>query len=1102
MSTTVSIAVLFTDLVGSTEMLSRVGPVVADEIRRGHFATLRGAVAAHGGTEVKTLGDGLMVTFPSATNAIGGAVAMQQAVELANRKAVESLGMRLAVTFGDAEIDDRDYFGPPVVEAARLCACADTGQILTTELVRVLVGSRGGHRFESMGALTVKGLATPIAAHAVSWVPVEAPPGSSVPLQARLDQRSTLPFTGRTAEGKILLRVLKEAETTARCRAVLVSGEAGVGKTTLVSEFTRRSIHEAIVLYGRCDEELAVPYQAWAEALRHLVRHVDEQVLRDHVTERGGELARLVPDLAQRLAHLPPPQPSDADAERYLLYGAVVSLLARVSALMPIILVLDDLHWADKPSLQLLRLVVASGERMRVVIVITHRDHDLSATSPLLDLLAAFHRDPAIERVALTGLGDAELIEIFEVASGRPIDEIGAGVARSIQRETDGNPFFVTELIRHLAETGAFFQDADGLWQADSSLRDGGRLPSSVREVIGRRIARLGEPAALALRTAAVIGREFDLELLVAVTDRSEETLLDILDRASVAGIVAESGVGGTFTFSHALIEHTLYEDLGPTRRQRLHLRVAEAIESQCGAAPGGRVGELAYHYALATVPARASKALDYARQAGDRALGDLAPDEAVRWYSQALELLDDADDARRGPLLVSLGTAQRQAGDARFRATLLDAAGIARRTGDAGLLVRAALANNRGTVSAVLQVDEERVRVLEAALEAVGPATSGDRARLLGLLSVELLFQHDNLPRQRYAREAVAMVRELGDPAAFVAVAHLVCAPLLTPENLAERLEITAEAVSLADRLGDPALRFNASFDRAITAAEAAMPEEVERHLELAEAMAAQIADPNLLYFAATLRAGREVFTGRFVEAEATIARIMEIGTQSNQPDVLQMWGGFLWVMRRDQGRAHEFLDAFMGLVSMAGPDAEPNARDHGRLALTYVENDQLDRVPTHAAIARADAGPYDSVWALHCGLCTDVAAALGDRIWARTLQQALAPFADNVLIAGQFSLGSMRHYLGMLAATLGELDDADTHFTAALAVEEALAAPVWAARTRVCWAKMLQQRGGADDVTRARALAANALQVAQRLGCAVVARDATAVLDRLAPA
>jgi class 3 adenylate cyclase/tetratricopeptide (TPR) repeat protein len=1096
-STTVSIAVLFTDLVGSTDLLSRIGPVAAEQIRRDHFATLRDAVAAHGGTEVKTLGDGLMVTFPSATNAIGGAVALQQAVELANRTAVEPLGMRVAVAFGDAEIEGGDYFGPSVVEAARLCARADAGQILTTDLVRALVGARGGHRFDPLGSLTLKGIDIPVSTHTVGWTPIEAPPGSSVPLPLRLDQRSTLPFTGRKQEGEILLRALKETAGSSRCRAVLVSGEAGVGKTTLVSEFARCAVHEAIVLYGRSDEELAVPYQPWTEALRHLVQHADEQVLRDHVAERGGELARLVPDLGHRVADLPAPQPSDADAERYLLYGAVVSLLARVSTLVPVIVVLDDLHWAGKPSLQLLRHVVAAGEPMRVLIVSTHRDHDLGVDSPLPDLLAKFHRDPSVQRIALSGLKDTDVIEIFEVASGSPVDEEGASVARSIQRETDGNPFFVTELVRHLAETGAFFQDADGRWRADRSLRDAGRLPSSVREVIGQRIARLGEAAERTLRAAAVIGREFGLELLVAVTDANEDALLDVLDRARIAGIVTESEVGGTFMFSHALIEHTLYEDLGPTRRQRLHLRVAEAIEDQCGHVPGRRVGELAYHYALATVPARASKAFDYARQAGDRALDELAPDEAVRWYSQALELLAAGDDQRRGPLLVALGIAQRQAGDARFRATLLDAAGIAQRTGDAALLVKAALANNRGTVSAVLTVDDDRVRVLEAALDAVDPAPSSDRARLLALLGVECIHQQDHVPPQRYAREAIAMARELGDPLTFVFVAHLACPPLLTPDNLVERLGITAEAVRVAETIGDPALRFAASFDRALTAAEAADVSEVERYVQLAQAMAAQIADPNLLYFAATLRAARDLFAGRFAEAEATIAEILEIGTRSNQPDVLRMWGGFLFIMRRDQGRTEEFLDTLTGMLTTANQVNDP--RDHARLALINVDLGRLDEASKWATIARGDPGPFDSLWALHHATCAEVAWALGDRPWARRLRDAMAPFADNVVIAGQFSFGSMRHFLGMVAATLGELDEADAQFRAALDVEEALGAPVWAARTRVCWAVTLQRRGRGDDAARARALARQALEVARSLGALVVARDATTVLEHL---
>ena len=242
-------------------------------------------------------------------------------------------------------------------------------------------------------------------------------------------------------------------------------------------------------------------------------------------------------------------------------------------------------------------------------------------------------------RISLRGLGDVELLALMEAGAGHPVDDNGLALRDALARETDGNPFFVGELLRHLVETGLVYQDADGRWVVSGDLRDRG-LPVSVREVIGRRVARLGDEAVRVLSVAAVIGRDFDLDVLASASDTAEEALLDVLDAAVEATLVVNVS-GERYSFAHALVEHALYDALAPARRVRAHRRVAEAIEEACGADPGPRVGELAYHWAQATTPADAAKAIAYARAAGDRALAQLAPADALRWYEQALSLLD-----------------------------------------------------------------------------------------------------------------------------------------------------------------------------------------------------------------------------------------------------------------------------------------------------------------------------------------------------------------------------------------------------------------------------------------------------------------------------
>jgi predicted ATPase len=278
-------------------------------------------------------------------------------------------------------------------------------------------------------------------------------------------------------------------------------------------------------------------------------------------------------------------------------------------------------------------------------------------------------------------LGQPEIRELMERAGGHELDEASVALSRELYRETDGNPFYTGEILRHLLESGTIYQQEDGRFTVRGAVSERGRLsdvalPQSVREVLGRRIERLGQETANVLSIAAVIGREFDLDLLVSVSDRSEDELLELLEGAVAAAVLVESASApGRFSFAHALINHTLYEDLGTTRRARLHRRTAEALEELLGTETGARVGELAHHWARATTAVDLPKAVDYARLAGEHALAELAPDEAVRWFTQGLELLATQPESElRRELLVLLGDAQRQAGDSSYRTTLLEA--------------------------------------------------------------------------------------------------------------------------------------------------------------------------------------------------------------------------------------------------------------------------------------------------------------------------------------------------------------------------------------------------------------------------------------------
>ncbi len=312
------------------------------------------------------------------------------------------------------------------------------------------------------------------------------------------------------------------------------------------------------------------------------------------------------------------------------------------------------------------------------------------------------------------------MVALLEAAAGQSLDAAGVGLAHAVYRETDGNPFFVSEVLRHLSETGAIYRDSSGRWVAESALEQLA-LPDSVRVVIGARVGRLGKDAGRVLSVASVIGRDFDLDLLARATKTSEDDLLDILDAAASVALVREVADTGRYSFAHALIQHTLYEDLGHNRRARSHRQVAEALEDLCGDRPSARVGELARHWTCATHPSTWPRPSDIRRQAGDAALGALAPGDALRYYAQALDLypqVADPDPVLGIDLAIGLGTAQRQTGDPASRETLLTAARQAARSRRYDRLVAAALANDRGYTSNNNATDTDKVEVLEMAVD------------------------------------------------------------------------------------------------------------------------------------------------------------------------------------------------------------------------------------------------------------------------------------------------------------------------------------------------------------------------------------------------
>lgn len=1091
------VTVAFTDLVGSTELSSRLDPVLADQLRDTHFALLREAVEAYSGTEVKNLGDGLMVVFSTTSGALSCAEAMQQGIERYNRRAPEPLSVRIGLSHGEVTEDGGDYFGDPVVEAARLCSRAQGGQILASRLVQLTAGRRARQEFASIGALALKGLPEPVTAVEVRWTPAKSFKDEGViPLPRRSATIPAAGFVGRAGERALLSAALKKAVSEGRHRLVLIGGEPGMGKTSLATDCARAAHQDgAIVLFGRADEELAVPYGPWTEALTHLATCAPDRLL-ESIAPHAGSLVRILPSLATQLGRSDDPPTADAEAARYMLFGAVTAALAAASQLAPVVLVLDDLQWADAPSLQLLRHVADATETIRMLVIGTFRESDLPAGHPLADLLGALHREPGTERISLRGLDDLELLAMMEGAAGQEMDEDGLTLRDALVAETDGNPFFAGELLRHLVETGVIYQD-QGRWVGSADLREGG-LPVSVREVIGRRVSRLGEAATRVLAVASVIGRDFDLSLLAAVSEQDENSLLDVMDRATEASLI-DNVEANRYTFVHALIEHTLYETLSPTRRAWLHRAVAEAIEAQAGDRSDLRAAELAYHWAQATAPEDLDKAVHYAQAAGDEALTRLAPDEALRWYFQALALLEqrpNGPDERRCRLLVGLGNAQRQTGNAAYRQTLLDAARMAQDLGAIQLLVAAALANNRGIFSATGAVDAERVAVLEAACDALKGTESAEQARLLGLLASELTFGEDIDRRKSLADRALDIARHSGDPATLVRVVNDTQVSTTVPENLAERLTLGLEASEIAQAVGDPVLQFWNSAQLSVYLCQAGETARGDAALTRAQGIAERLGQPLLRWTIGNFASSHALLAGNLAESERLAIEAADIGAAIGEPDVASLFFAAIGVLRFMQGGGDEIVN--LAVQAAAENSGVPSFVVF--LAMVYCDLDRSD--DARSVVEPLVANDFESIRrdVLWETAMYGVAYVLSELGWvepAEALFEQLRPFADRIVILGSVAWGPLSYPVGLLAAMLGRNEEAEAYFSQSVDIHGRIGSAWGVAMAQLAWGRLLVARDDPEHLEQGRAQLEEALATARIGGYKVAERRALEALE-----
>lgn len=1059
---------------------------------------LRDTVTAHRG-ELAGGGTGeLTAVFASSSEAVAAAVAMQQAAAHATRRRAAPPPVRIGLSTGEVTRDDGDYRGDPVAEAAGLCLAGGSGQIVAADVVRTTLPRRTRCDVTNLGAVAVPGLDEAVTAVLVDWRPL--PPGEpDVPLPEPVARRAGAGFFGRAAELERLAEMV-EAMAGDQRQTALVTGEPGIGKTTLAAVAGLRARRAgAVVLFGRCAEEPTSPYQPFVEALTHYIAHAPADVLDDHIASHGGELARLVPTLAQRIPTCPPPQTTDPDVERYLLFGAAAGLLATAGRDHPVVVILDDLHWADQPTLQLLAHLCSTPTPMAVLVLATVRSTEVASVTALAEVMSA---TGAFARLDLAGLGNEEVGLLTATTAGTGLDVGSADLVRALRRETGGNPFFVVEIVRHLVESGGLAHDREGHWHVDDALSAG--LPQSVRQVVHRRVDRLGDDVRRLLAVAAVVGRDADLDVLVSAADESADTVEALVAIAEEAALVARRpDRPRTLSFSHTLVRQTLYEAMDAPERRATHGRVAAALEASPAAleaSPGGdasRLVALAHHWSCSDHPARA---LTYARRAGELALGSAAPDEAVRCFALALELHqrhrpDDA--AEHADLLVGLGTAQRVGGDPGHRSTLLEAAGVAHDLGDAELCARAVLACSRGFWSSAGEVDADKVGAVEAALALLPERDSPRRARLLAVLSNELTFGAPLERRVELAGQAREMSLRLGDAATAVHVLTDVSDAIWVPDTLDERLADSALALELAGSLADPAATYAACSSRLRAATESGLVDDADQCLDAMRRLASEVGDPAMRWRTRFAEACRALLAGDSASAERLSEDALDVGSRSGQPDAFTFYSAALYHVRWQQGRLGEVVPLLRAAI-----DDNPGIPGYqAALTRALVETGDHDEAGTWLARAAA-AGfshlPDDSLRSSALAMYADAAAELRSRRAARMLYRLMARWHNQFVYMGVALEGPTAHYLGALAAALGSHRSASAHFAESQEMANRTGSPFFAARTQLEWGRVLSARPAAADVELGRVLLLEARRTAQAHGYGAVERRADEALAK----
>jgi tetratricopeptide (TPR) repeat protein len=909
------------------------------------------------------------------------------------------------------------------------------------------------------------------------------------------------PFVGRDRELSELDHALRGA-VDGRGSIVLIGGEPGIGKTRLADQLLSRARDEGLrVLIGRCWDGAGAPaYWPWVQALRMLLRGLEDETLRQLLGTGATDVAPILPELRDRLPELPESRGIDSESARFQLFDSVATFLRRAADAAPMVIMIDDLHAADTPSILFLRFLGTQLGDAAILVVCTYRDVELSPDSPLTPAVDEIARQPTTRLLTLPGLAETMVSRFIEAATGAVP---GPRLVSALARETGGNPLFLGEAVRLLAAEGRL---------DDAAAGQGLHLPipRGIRDVITRRMRHMNDVTVEDLVHAAALGPEFSVDVLRRVVDSPGEELLDRLGDATRAGLIGSLPGGlGRFRFSHDLIREALYDGLSPGRRARLHRRIGDTLESLYGGTPDSHLAELAHHFFEASrggdaggnksgdgTHTAAELAISYAGEAGDQALRSLAYEEASRLYRMALAVLEQFPSDEFSPrleLLLRLGDAEARGGDLpTSRETFLVAADLARRAGDAEALARAAIGYGGRFFWARVGNDPHLIPLVQDALVMLGGTNDRLRVRLLTRLACAWRSDRERQEQRRaLSQQAVDMARRLDDPATLgYALVGLFWAAWL-PDNSDERLAVANETLAVAEAAADVERTIDAHVMLYLVFTELCRMTEARARIEMVVTLAHELRQPAQLWLNSANRATLALLEGNYAVAEENMAKETEPGhpTTPIQDDVSAA-RMHRFLLRREQGRgAEEEANARASAAEFPWYPVHRGAlacllADAGRMAEAQSVFDELATDDFKALYP-------DCEWLLGVALVSDACAMLGDGVAAAVLYSQLAPFSGAHAIGHtEGSVGSVDRYLGLLAATMGRTDDAVRHLTHGIAANERLGAWPWVAHTQHDLAGVLRRRAGSGDRERADTLDGMALATARRLGMSALER------------